>query len=1664
MSEHLCLGRVKSIESYHLNVSLLHGVKGRVRIADISLPYREALEKLLSGDKSVKVAMLNEMFKVGQIVRCSPRAGETITEVAMKSKAKPVALSLNPIHVNRNLKKTLLKPYVSFVGAVKSVEDHGYIVDTGISGLDIFLPFEETPLPENEKYYIGCLVELSIMDEQPSRKNSRVLRASMNKRVVVPDLDEVSFDCLLPGMRIPFKVTSTSLEGLDGSFRSFSVHVPALHCPLETTKFSIGSHFPVCIVDINLITKSIIASLLPHFVKDDLEESEGLMSYKHVKIGALIEDAVLKRRERNCVYLWLPPFKRCGILLKSNAFSENVPKKWTFQFPENTPVKCRVIDFDLFLNTPVISCKKSALESQLVTLGDVQVGTKVLVTVKKFGSRGISVRLAENIRGIIPYLHLSDVTIKNPQDRFKIKSKIQAMVLEVNQKKEEVLLTLKRSLISSSFPILGSSNMLRAWEAKEIQTKTNKLPATEPFIVTAFVIQASEKGVLVCGLNGVRGWLPHSHTIVDGSQSSEALFSKGETLQFLVLKRLQVSPQREGKPSTEFLLSQHLENFQPGLTSDTPVKLGEQYFCRVEEIKMRGLQVSLLKTPGSANVIASGFLPFVHLSDSLSISALARQFHADCFQPKMILSLNENGETPTTVVVVNLSGNEGIIVSAKPSLVRAAGASADSFGAGFLHSLEQLVIDSQWIGWVAHYRGNSMLVEFPGGHRGLVCTRYLSDRKAPKGTDWSSLLPPGSSVEAKVIGINGTRSLLSLRMIDTYTSAEEQYVKSAVARAEQYFEECRWIFELLSHLAQFTLGQVVKFHVDGLTEEVVTGWVNLPSSTSETQRVPAAALLLNTYEVDCALGGIYEAVVTLPNLDAGKLEVALLPWLLKSIKQRREGQFDSTAMQVRIGQVIPSSVVSMGNTRDVVVVALKQQGLGHLAVLPARRCFNDIIGANAWALGQLNRVTIRSEIPSKSKRERSFFATLSIYDPYPSKVPKKTDPQKESISFSTLEIPIIPGTRLPQVVFIGLKGRSNALFRLPNARGYRGFGGHLICRLVDLAPNSGKAIRKFFAKLPEPGTIFKNAVVLSAPTATLTHDGRNRGRLPLSSRVARISLIEKEPDVGDLVSAMFLGLYGASWRLLLPNNAQGLLHVSCMSKSSQTAGGESGHSQFPTHPAKGVWLTCRIIDQAVNLTVEKRIEEVDGKSLETIQNKDGPQLAKGDEVILIGDDEDEVPKMPTKVFYVSTDASDLRKWNPEKFKDLELRLNQPMAGIINHRFKNTLIVGLDYKTEVAIPTSAHSSQSQKLGSSINVVLTSLNPLQGRLAGSSRRRQRSLSVSTDGEGPANPKKRRRQVSINLESVPTIEDMRSRYAAFLPPEHSEEKKEDESKHADNGDNGDVEVVNESVKDAPPHSVFTDLANEARLAEVAKATSAAASGAQIPRMSSVEEFEVGVRNAPQNARLWSLYAAHHLAAGDIGRARAVLRRALASPSATLTGSQDFVNKLLIYSLRLESTAIIRGRNDEGMKNLEEIIHRIEQIDKEWMVKKALVHLSSTGLHEQADAMAKKFVKNHASLSEAWLNLIRVRFRAGNVTGAREAQRNAGQTLSLSQLSQFAIGCARLEYEFGDFERAIKLFEEQIAAHPQRKVLYTSYIRFLLSAGKTNDAEQISSTEGSI
>ncbi|CDI96548.1 programmed cell death protein 11 [Echinococcus multilocularis] len=227
------------------------------------------------------------------------------------------------------------------------------------------------------------------------------------------------------------------------------------------------------------------------------------------------------------------------------------------------------------------------------------------------------------------------------------------------------------------------------------------------------------------------------------------------------------------------------------------------------------------------------------------------------------------------------------------------------------------------------------------------------------------------------------------------------------------------------------------------------------------------------------------------------------------------------------------------------------------------------------------------------------------------------------------------------------------------------------------------------------------------------------------------------------------------------------------------------------------------------------------------------------------------------------------------------------------------------------------------------------------------------------------------------------------------------------------------------AASSSLLTSLRNESRLAEVAQATMLGSETAHpLPRISSVEEYEVAVRNSPQNAHLWTLYAVHHQAAGDVERARTVLQRALDSPAASADNAGGFTGTILLSSLRLESSvataACVGVERSVGSTPtaplLDAVIAHIEQLDREAVTRRAVSVLSTAGLHSRSTATLDNLCVSHNFFNSL---------------------------------------CARLEFEFGDVDRAIKLVEEQLVAHPQKKVVYVNYIQLLMSAGKSAEAE---------
>uniref|UniRef100_A0A0X3Q7M7 S1 motif domain-containing protein n=1 Tax=Schistocephalus solidus TaxID=70667 RepID=A0A0X3Q7M7_SCHSO len=1729
-TEKVCLGRVKSVGKFYLDVSLPFGATGRVKIADVNAVYYAALEKLVSGGQCETIPLLNDMFSTGQVVRCCVKSSSALPMSSTRSPKRLLDLTLDPAHVNANMPKDQLPSNCAIVGCIKSIEDRGYVVEMGIKDTLAFMPFQETQ-SGGAKLPVGSLVSVRVDQESQNTKgiSSRAVRVALitptDKPPTLSKNPPIAFECLLPGVLLNVKLQSFSVSHIQATFQSFTVLIPFEHCESAPEVYAKGSTHTVCVISIDFVSKEVYASLLSYLVSispDSLIE-------KVLQVGTRLNDAIIERTTNHSVYLRTPSANNARVVLQKNqAFDETPPKKWTAALSKEMPLTCRVIDLNLFDNVAIVTRKTEILTATFLSISDVKAGAKVTATVRKFDKGGVVVRIGGKLRGLIPYMHLSDVAIKKPEDRFKRGDKIKCRVLVVNKEDGKLLLTAKKSLLSSELPILGSAKMRRAWSKLLDERKTRQ----EPMLVLAFVVHVSEKGVLVSGVNNVRGWVPKKETFAASSPSITQFFSRGQTLRFRVLRDLtsKVDASKSKKPTSQFLLSQKVDFDAPAQplkpVETLPVLVGKVYYGVVKRIDETVLVVGLFDSPEvptacPSSTLADATLPYTHLSDSSSNAALFRKHASALFHQNSLLALA--GDVALQLVVLNVT-SEFTQVSAKPSLVRAAVLDckdSDSMEkpeiSGFVRTFNQLTIGSQWYGWVAQHKEYGVFIHFPSGLRGLAPIRYLADRRAPPNVDWTSVYPAGATVEAKVVEIGvpeKQRCLVSLRMLDVYADASQQYLESALNFAYRCLRETQWLCEHVNRFKRFSyfaIGDRVRMTISRLESETYfVGTATLIVEETEKQEslppapsAPAVVFLPNTVGVECAVGQTYTGVVAMVNLQGDScsgacLEVSLEPWLARAVEDRCE---DLPAMRVKLNQVIPSSVVSIGN--GVVVAALKQHALGRMAVLPARRCFNDVLGANSWSLTQSNRVTIRREITEaapESTHRSLFLCTFNIHDPLTAAATGRKNVVLSSLTEHAAqegnEVCALPKVLsvLPRVVFIGLKGRV-AFFRVHSLDCRSRNVLRVFCRLIN-AVSTAKAARHFVNSPPPVGTIFKDALVLR-PAIEDRVTKRCRGsRLPLTSSLTEISLSGKtEPAVGDLVCAQVLGTGALCWRLLLPGNVRGVLHVTCMSWGRKTGDDDADKSSpatlMPRAPKQGAWITCRVIDRG----------EKEKAARSRAQGPPPPtgNLASGTAVVRLDQSEDASngPARVNPVFYVSTVASDLRQWRPENFKPLVIQPHTVYRGYVRKRGKDFLVVSLSYKDDVTVPLRAGTSSSTavyQVGAPVQITIISRKTMTGQLiqppvapaelpstlttpCATRVRRKRTLSSCVSREegedaGAATASKLRCQTHSGVpDSGPSLNpaaDLQTHFAEFFPP-MEEDAPVSHTVDLEDQVQQDVDEKSELPVEPARSSLHSTLEKESRIAAIAQATArgsvtSSSNDTRLPLLTSVEEFEVAVRNSPSNPRLWVLYAAYHQDRGQVCEARSVYERAL-KLSHTLPAVQatTFTSTLLLAALNFEirvqqqADSASDRQSQPPASQLSGVIVQINQLNRDVLTRKAIEALSVAGLHAHAEDLARKMVKSNAANADCWLALIKARFRAGKLILAREAQRNAARLLRVVHLPHFAVGCARLEFEFGDVDRAMSLFDEQLAAHPGRKALYTGYVSLLLAAGKTDEARNV-------
>ncbi|XP_067995560.1 protein RRP5 homolog [Melanerpes formicivorus] len=882
----LFLGCIKEVSDYELVISLPNGLSGFVPVTQISDAYSKMLSKeVAQGELLEDLNSLLDMYSPGMLVRC------VVTTVEKSADGRrSIKLSINPKMVNKGLNASALAQGMLLSGFVASVEDHGYLIDIGVSGTHAFLPRQKAQnyikaVKKGPDLKIGQNLNCVIVEV---KNEGRVVRLSIDRSEVAASLaterQNWTLSNLLPGLVVKARVQKVAPFGVKMTFlSSFTGIVDFMHMdPEKSTNYSPDQVMKACILSVHPTSKVVHLTLRHAFLHPGGSPNQ----LSGDRMGAVVEEATVKAF-----------YKQFGAVFELDdgtlAFarlkhlSKNRKSFKPGAFKPGCKHKCRIIDYSLMDEMCIVSLKYQIIEARIVQYQDIHTGDVVQGRVVALKPVGVHVKVAEGIKGLVPSMHLADVILKQPEKKYSIGDEVKCRVLECNPAGKRLILTLKKSLIQSNLPVLSSYE-----------------DANPGLITHGFVVCAREFGCVVKFYNDVKGLVPKNELSSEPISCPDKVFYEGQVVKVTVLKcepqeeRLLLSFRLSGKPSTEGEKERTPKNKQ-----EVKYQIGEMVDVKVLKKKDNGLDVSILEDEGNA----VAWIPTAHLSD----------FIGTC---KLLWHCLQEGDVLPRVMCLSDNG-ERIILSRKAAVISALQEEQ------VVRSFSEIQPGMLLTGYVRNVMPFGVFVEFPCGVTGLAPKVSMSDKFV---TDTKDHFVVGQTVMAKVMSIDEEKQRMLLNLKVSECSSGNAAAES-FALLNQYFKEMKEIRNLLKKRGELSMarglcelvpGKELQLVVQDVKEDgsalfsgsCVTGWT-----------VTATGYHLGDKKV--VPGEKAKALVLHVDALTSKVYVSLREELLKKrAKQRLAENSQHSAVVQHVAEQF--AIVSLLET-------------GHLAAIPIASHFND---------------------------------------------------------------------------------------------------------------------------------------------------------------------------------------------------------------------------------------------------------------------------------------------------------------------------------------------------------------------------------------------------------------------------------------------------------------------------------------------------------------------------------------------------------------------------------------------------------------------------------------------------------------------------------------------------------------------------------------------------
>ncbi|KAF1815188.1 nucleic acid-binding protein [Eremomyces bilateralis CBS 781.70] len=732
----LVLGQVTRITSRDVCLALPNNLVGYVPLTSISPTINQKVESLLEDSEPDEANSededdidLESMFYVGQYLR----AYVTSTEghaVETKSKAKRrIELSLESNLVNSGISKDDIVAGSMLQATVSSVEDHGLVLDLGLSESSTkgFMPAAElSPEFPLSKIQTGTVLFCLVTGFESNKRvvklscDSKKLRA-LEKYCV---LDAPSIRILLPGTAVEVLVTESSETGVVGKVMGMlDVTADFVHCGLnlpnqrsaEAMKEGSKVRGRIICTFPNAEPPKMGVSFLDHVrtLQNSATISEGHPVMETRPLSSFVDAAKVYKVDRlRGLFVDVGMEHTPGFVHISRVSDKNIASLSASEgsFKIGSSHRARIIGFNQMDGVFSLAMDEKTLNEPFLRIEDLPIGDVLSGTVEKIvindrGIGGVLVKLSDGIIGLVPEMHMSDVRLEHPEKRFREGMSVRVRVLSTNPERRLIRLTMKKSLVNSDATLFKDIRNIAPGDSS---------PGT--------IVSLLPTGAVVQFYGSVRAFLPVSEMSEAYIKDPAQHFRTGQVVNVHVLSvdpdsnKMVVScrdPAAFGEAQKEAFASIHVGDLVKGAVTD---KSSDVVTFRI----------------GDAGIKAT--LHLIQLTDGSE-----KKCAAD-------LKRLRPGQTLDNLVVLEKVEKRNLLyVSAKPSLV------AETRAGSLIKAFEDVKEGKTVRGFVRGVSADGVFVQFAGAIVGFLHKSQL-DEKALKLPDFG--MTKGQSVSAKVLTVD----------------------------------------------------------------------------------------------------------------------------------------------------------------------------------------------------------------------------------------------------------------------------------------------------------------------------------------------------------------------------------------------------------------------------------------------------------------------------------------------------------------------------------------------------------------------------------------------------------------------------------------------------------------------------------------------------------------------------------------------------------------------------------------------------------------------------------------------------------------------------------------------------------------------------------------------